>query len=105
MQQQQYQQLLELIKLSNDMLDLANNKEWSEIEILEKQRKELIDAFFSITHSEGDSAFIAESINDILNINQQLTQIFVENKLDLQAEFSKFKSSQSAKNAYLKNML
>jgi len=63
----------------------------------------LIDIFFSHPVQERDSEEVATIINQVLKINDLVTQILEKNKQQLTKEFSQFKASKKATSAYLKN--
>ena len=70
---------------------------------LGKNRQLLIDEFFSHPVAASDSAKVADIIKQVLQVNDQVTNLLEQNKLQLTIEFNQFKSSKKATSAYLKN--
>ncbi|MFK5984453.1 MAG: flagellar protein FliT [Pseudomonadota bacterium] len=91
-------------KLSESMLDLVNIGKWESITDIEEKRQGLLDEFFLNPVSEEDSQYIAEIIQQVLQINNDITKILEQNKKQLVTEFRQFKSSQKATKAYLSNL-
>jgi len=105
-------QNLNQIKLLSDsilaLVSESNKEPLSEEKLatiadIEKKRQSLITIFFSHPVQESDSEEVATIINQILKINDQVTQILEQNKLQLTKEFSQFKASKKATSAYLKH--
>ncbi len=93
----------EIKKLSLSILALVDGNKLDEISQLDEQRQSLIKQCFSQPISENDSALIGSMIEEVLAINDKIIVALDNNKNQLSKEFSQFKTSQKATNAYLSN--
>jgi Flagellar protein FliT len=74
-----------------------------DFENFEKSRQDLIKDFFSHPVGEADSKEVADVIQQVLQINEQITIILEQNKKQLAKEFNQFKTSKKVTSAYLSN--
>ncbi len=98
--------VLDQIKqLSDSILSIASDSEKLEdIKQLEKNRKDLIDQFFSKPVKQEDSQQVADVIKSVITSNEKITLIFEQNKQQISKEFNQFKASKKATSAYLSNL-
>jgi hypothetical protein len=83
------------------MLELAGELEWEKIAVLEVRRKQIVMECFRESAAEEDAAEIAEAIREILNLNQQVTELGKRCQLQVGTEIHTHNRGRAATSAYL----
>jgi len=102
------QQMRELAVPNEKLADLSVDKEyakqpWQAISKLELERLQLLKDFFSVQPDANDSQMIAEGIQKIQTVDQDLVSISQRLQKDLGKSFSRIGNSQRAASAYASN--
>ena len=64
-----------ILSISKEMLQLARNKDWEKVIVLESQRNILISDYFAMPVSDQEAAQVASYINRVLEIDKQLIKL------------------------------
>jgi len=95
------QQLDKIIHLSREMLETARRLEWGKVAELEACRKQLVMECFREPAPKQDAAEIAAVIKEILNLDQQVTELGKQCQTVLGSEIHTHNRGQAATSAYL----
>jgi Flagellar protein FliT len=95
------QQFAEIISLSRDMLETAGRLEWDKVAELEERRKQLVMDCFREPVPKQDAAEVAAVIKEILNLDQQVTELGKQCQTALGSEIHSHKRGHAATSAYL----
>lgn len=95
------EQLKEIVRLSREMLGRAGELEWDKVASLEVSRKRLVMECFREPTSEQDGAEVAAAIKEILNLNQQVTELGKQCQAQLGGEIHAHNRGRTATSAYL----
>ena len=68
-------QLIDLLEHSRKMLRLAEEGQWEEVISGEKQRRELVESFFSAPTSIKESYEVSRFTHEMLSINEHLQNL------------------------------
>ncbi len=93
--------LTDIIRLSRDMLDTARELEWDKVAILEVRRKQCVMEYFRQPVPEQEAAEVAAAIKEILDLNQQVTELGKQCSKDLGTEIHANNRGRAATSAYL----
>ncbi|MCU7847153.1 MAG: hypothetical protein KZQ89_03975 [Candidatus Thiodiazotropha sp. (ex Lucinoma kastoroae)] len=66
------------LELSQEIVRLAEQKAWSEMEQLDSQRLQVLEAFFSAGNINSQDRMVEESIQSILDLNDKALSICAE---------------------------
>ncbi|MCU7876046.1 MAG: hypothetical protein KZQ84_04450 [Candidatus Thiodiazotropha sp. (ex Lucinoma borealis)] len=66
------------LELSQEIVRLAEQKVWSEMEQLDQQRLQLLEAFFSAGNINSQDQMVEESVQSILDLNERALAICAE---------------------------
>ncbi len=94
-------QLDEITRLSQEMLETARRVEWGKVAELEASRKQLIMEYFREPVPEQDTVEVAAVIKEILNLDQQLTELGKQCQTALGSEIHTHNRGNAATSAYL----
>jgi hypothetical protein len=92
--------LQKLISLSQAILEKAQQDSWDEIAILESERRELIELFFSEPIEPKDSEAVGVGIQSILAIDRETMALGSLTMLNLSETLHKFQQGKKAVKAY-----
>jgi len=95
------QQLDEIIHLSREMLETARRLEWDKVAELEERRKQLVMECFRGPAPKQDAAEVAAVIKEILNLDQQVTELVEQCQTALGSEIHTHNRGHAATSAYL----
>lgn len=95
------EQLDSIIRMSKEMLELAEELEWEKIALLEVQRKQIVVECFRQPAKEEDAAEVAMAIREILHLNQQVTALGKQSQGRLGSEIHNHNRGRAATSAYL----
>ncbi|TCK18851.1 protein FliT [Thiogranum longum] len=95
------EQLDEIVRLSREMLELAEELEWEKIAVLEVQRKQIVLECFQKPAKQQDAAEVAVVIREILSLNQQVTTLGKQCQTQLGTEIHSHNRGRAATSAYL----
>ena len=102
---------LELEKLQNishKMLVSAEANNWEKLAELETERKSVMESFFSPASfsqqlSPQDSSQVEQVIQEVLSINDKLSQLAEQEKASINTQLHGMKKKQNVHSAYLQN--
>jgi hypothetical protein len=98
----QFEQNLQLaFELSHDILRLAEDKQWSELQQLERKRMQLLEAVFSDPELSRSQA-IEDQIQQIITLNDRTAALCEEAKQSVMQDGKKLKLGREAIQAYRK---
>lgn len=83
------------------MLDRAGELEWEKVALLEVSRKQLVMRCFSRPTTEHDSEEVAGMIKEILDLNQQVSELGKQSQEQLGTEIHAHNRGRAATSAYL----
>ncbi|WP_455235236.1 flagellar protein FliT [Thiogranum longum] len=69
------QQIKDIIRISAEMLSKARDNDWEKVAVLEARRKDLVMLFFQQPTARQDAAQTATAIQEILRLNQEITDL------------------------------
>ncbi len=95
------EQLDEIVRLSKEMLELAEELEWEKIAVLEVRRKQIVMECFQKPAEEQDATEVAAAIREILSLNQQVTALGKQCQSQLGTEIHSHNRGRVATSAYL----
>ncbi len=76
-------ELEQLIALSQAMLENAEAERWDDLMVLEVERRELLERFFSEPIQQDDTEVIANAIHSILSIDEKILELGVAKRFDI----------------------
>ena len=91
--------LTRALKLSRLMLEHAKKGEWDGIQLVEKQRKKILQKFFS-AHTEPHSDEVSECVQEMLRLNEQLVAVCEQKKSGFGQNLQQINLGKKAKKAY-----
>jgi hypothetical protein len=98
----QFEQNLQLAyDLSHDILRLAQQKQWSELQQLERKRMQLLEAVFSDPELTRNKA-IEDQIQQIISLNDRTVALCEDARKDVMQDGKKLKLGKEAIQAYRK---
>lgn len=103
MEQLRTRQLVQIVDLSRQMLELAGALQWDQVTELEAQRKQLVLACFQNPASEQDAEEVGAAIREILQLNEQISELGRDCRAQLGGEIRNHKLRSNAATAYLSN--
>ncbi|MEA3244367.1 MAG: flagellar protein FliT [Pseudomonadota bacterium] len=95
------QQLEQIILLSKDMLAKAGDQEWGLVAEIEARRRELVMRCFQQPAKQQDAPDVAAAIQEILRLNQQITELGKRCQDQLGSDIHTNKLGRTASAAYL----
>lgn len=95
-----FNDLQQALALTQQMLSLAKELQWDNLEPLEKQRQLLLDRVFPLEETAAQQAEIAAVLPVIINTNEQLIAQCQQGKQELQSQLRDARFTQKAVNAY-----
>ncbi|MCU7932184.1 MAG: flagellar protein FliT [Candidatus Thiodiazotropha sp. (ex Codakia rugifera)] len=99
----QHKENLELaLELSQEIVRLAQEKAWPEMEQLDQQRLQLLKAFFSAGDFNSHDRMVEESIQSILDLNDRALAICAEARDFVMEDGRKVRLGREAIAAYQK---
>lgn len=90
-------------EISKKMLGMAESKDWEKLPDLENERKILMQFFFEQSVSAQDSAQVKQVIQDVLSINEKISQLAEQEKMLIGQQINSMKKRQNVHSAYLEN--
>ncbi len=100
---EKYSELSQFQEISLKMLCLAQANDWDKLPDLENKRKNLMKTFFSQQVSSRDSVLVRSVIQDVLSINDKISQLAQQEKLSIGDKLQGLKKRQNVHSAYLQN--
>lgn len=94
------QQIHAIRSMSEQMLQLARNEAWETLADLEPERRRLIMRFFDKPASEEEAAAIAETIQDVLDIDREIIERGKQGRDAVRQQLSRLNQGQRAVDAY-----
>lgn len=94
-------QLNELVDLTRQMLESARAMDWDGVARLEDRRRRRVRQCFSYPTSSQDAPEVAESIREILRLNEAITKLGRDFRDQLGGEIRIHKTGRLASAAYL----
>ena len=96
-------ELKEIQAISHKMFALAEVNNWQKLPDLEKERKNIMNSFFSSEVTMQDSSEVKKVIQDVLLINDKITELAEESKRTISLQRQNIKKRQNVHSAYLQN--
>jgi hypothetical protein len=93
------ERLNKALKLSYLMLDHAKKGDWEGIEQVDQQRKKILQQFFS-SNDGSQSDEVAECVQKMLDLNEQLVQVCELKKTGFGQNLRQINRGKKAKKAY-----
>ncbi len=100
---EKYSELSQCQEISLKMLSLAQANDWDKLPDLENKRKNFMKTFFSQQVSLRDSALVSSVIQDVLLINDKISQLAQQEKTSTGHKLQGLKKRQNVHSAYLQN--
>ena len=97
------EQLGSAIKISNRILELADEQEWAQIEQLDGERMALLKAVLSDPDLDRGDPEIRSQLQRVLQLNDQAVEICAHARKGLVSDGRKIQQGKEAVSAYLKN--
>lgn len=91
-----------LLALTQGMLALAEAADWEQLAEQAQQRQQLAQALFAAPVPEAAAATVAECVEEVLKLNQELQRITVAGRAGLLAELRDARANHKAADAYLR---
>lgn len=98
------EKLVELVQHNKQMLKDAEAGNWEKVAENEVIREQLIKAFYSLSADADEAATVATATQELLHVNEEITQLAREAKEQLKNELCEIGRGKSAVNAYTKHM-
>jgi hypothetical protein len=95
------QQLEQILSLSKDMLAKAGDHEWALVAEIEARRRVLVMCCFQQPAEQRDAGEVAVAIQEILRLNQAITDLGKCHRDQLGTEIQSNKLGRTASAAYL----
>ncbi|WP_373091318.1 flagellar protein FliT [Zhongshania sp.] len=73
-------ELRDILLMSENIQHLAENNDWAEAVAEQYRRRALMDAFFAKDCAPSESQQVAEVIEAVLNIDQQVTNVLYQQR-------------------------
>ena len=93
--------LVSLLRLSEKMVECAQQKDWDSLDRLESRRRVELEDCFSGKTEERESPLIAEAIATLVHLNEQLVNLVSKARTQAMAESSQYNTTKTAVNTYL----
>jgi hypothetical protein len=93
----------QILTVSQDMLALADKGEWERVEVLQRERQQLISDAFPLDASRVDQDSAAETIQAILDLDKQLLELASAQQKEIGAVLGKLNQGRQATKAYHTN--
>ncbi|MEL0585205.1 MAG: flagellar protein FliT [Candidatus Thiodiazotropha sp. (ex. Lucinoma kazani)] len=90
------------LELSHEIVRLAQEKAWPEMEQLDRQRLKLLESYFLTSDSKNNDSDGAESIQSILDLNNRALEICAKARGALMEDGKKVRLGREAITAYQK---
>jgi hypothetical protein len=91
------------LELSQEILSHANDKAWSEIEQLDRQRMQLLESIFSDAEFKANKQMLAEFTRTVMELNEKTMEICSNARGEVMADSRKVKLGKEAVIAYKKH--
>ena len=91
--------LSQILLLTKNMQQKAQQQVWSELPILEQQRQEIIEIVFPIADNRASDE-VRNMIQQIIDLNRQLESTCQQEKQDIQIQLQSFNHNKKATAAY-----
>ena len=82
------------------MLDKAQEDAWDEVFLMEEKRREWISAYFLEPAQQAATALVAEGIQEIIAIDNEIMTLGTQKKLELGLALQKMDQGKKAVKAY-----
>ncbi|WP_292360307.1 MULTISPECIES: flagellar protein FliT [unclassified Methylophaga] len=95
--------LQQALQLTQNMLNLAKQKNWEALDPIEKKRQLLLDALFPLADSSVEIKKVATDLQKLIDTNNELIAHCQKGKQSLQLQMRDAKFTQKAVTAYQSN--
>jgi hypothetical protein len=92
-----------IVSLSNSMLELSRREQWDDLAKVEKERDDLLRAYFSKPVSALESEHIAKEIKEILVLDRETLKLCQNRQKELGTKLTQFNKCRKVNNAYREN--
>lgn len=98
-------ELRDILLISENIQHLAENNDWAEAVAQQYRRRALMDLFFANDCSPSESQQVAEVIEAILNIDQQVTNVLYQQRSSMLTAANQSRQNVRNVDAYLSHSL
>jgi Spy/CpxP family protein refolding chaperone len=95
--------LRELLVLTDDIRQMAENNDWAEAVAEQQRRRALMDNFFSQEFAPVESQQVAQVIEEILKIDQQVADLLYSQRSAMLSDASQSRQNVHNIDKYLNN--
>jgi hypothetical protein len=95
--------LRELLVLTDDIRQMAQNNDWAEAVAEQQRRRALMDNFFSQEFAPAESQQVAEVIEEILKIDQQVADLLYSQRSAMLSDANQSRQNVHNIDKYLNN--
>lgn len=92
-----------IVEFSRAMLPLAEAGEWGELEARERQRADILHAFFAEPVTHADAEFVRPGIEEMLALNQRIMALGEAQRIELGGSMTAIHNGRRAVSAYSRN--
>jgi len=89
-----------LVRLSQEMLTLAEQGEWEQLATAQSEREQLIEQIFPLDPRISDAADAAAQVKRVLELDQQITQLARAQQKEIGQVLGKLNRGRVATRAY-----
>lgn len=89
-----------IIALTRSMLEKAQTGEWTEVQKMESERRQRIRVFFSAGVPEKDSGWVAQAIQEVLEIDGRITTLGQQGLEHISTKITDLQTGRQAQRAY-----
>lgn len=94
-------ELRDILLMSENIQHLAENNDWAEAVAEQYRRRALMDAFFAKDCAPSESQQVAEVIEAVLNIDQQVTNVLYQQRSSMLTDANQSRQNVRNVGAYL----
>lgn len=89
-----------LVRLSQEMLGLAEQGEWEQLTAAQSERQQLIEQIFPLDPQVSDAADAAAQVKRVLELDQQITRLAQAQQKEIGQALGKLNRGRVATRAY-----
>lgn len=89
-----------LVRLSQEMLGLAEQGEWEQLTAAQSERQQLIEQIFPLDPQVSDTADAAAQVKRVLELDQQITRLARAQQKEIGQALGKLNRGRVATRAY-----
>jgi hypothetical protein len=93
-------QLDTILEMSLALLDLARDRQWGALEVLDAQRRALVADCFRVPAQAGESDMMADFISRVLDVNQEISAVTEAARNEIGNRMREMDTGRRARQAY-----